>query len=89
MSQTLGYSRLFDREFYSCDLGCMKPSAAFFEAMVREGGLDPARTLFIDDRLDNVEAARSCGLVAEHFVLWQAPGGAATLERLLVDRGLL
>jgi len=89
MSETLGYARLFDREFYSCDLGCTKPSAAFFEAVVRGGGLDPARTLFIDDRLDNVEAARSCGLVAEHFMLWQAPDGAATLERLLAAHGLL
>ena len=89
MSGTLGYGRVFDREFYSCDLGCVKPSAAFFEAIVGHAGLDPARTLFIDDRLDNVEAARCCGFVAERFVLWQEPDGAAALERLLAGHGVL
>jgi putative hydrolase of the HAD superfamily len=89
MSQALGYARVFDREFYSCDLGCVKPSAAFFEAMLLQANLDPARTLFIDDRLDNVEAARACGLVAEQFVLWKETDGAAALERLLERYGLL
>ena len=89
MSEALGYARVFDREFYSCDLGCVKPSAAFFEAILREAALDPARTLFIDDRLDNVEAARACGLVAEQFVLWKEADGAAALERLLAGYGLL
>ncbi len=89
MSEQLGYARVFHREFYSCDLGCVKPSAAFFEAMLLQAKLDPARTLFIDDRLDNVEAARACGLVAEQFVLWKEPDGAATLERLLARYGLI
>jgi putative hydrolase of the HAD superfamily len=89
MSEALGYGRVFDREFYSCDLGCTKPSAAFFEAIIEGAGLDPARTLFIDDRLDNVEAARVCGFEAEQFVLWQEPDGAAALERRLAARGLI
>ena len=89
MSEALGYGRVFDREFYSCDLGCTKPSPTFFEAIIRDAALDPARTLFIDDRLDNVEAARACGLVGEQFVLWQEPDGAAALERRLAARGLI
>ena len=89
MSQALGYARAFDREFYSCDLRCTKPSAAFFEAIIRQASLDSARTLFIDDRVGNVEAARACGLRAEQFVLWSEPDGAAALERLLASRGLL
>jgi putative hydrolase of the HAD superfamily len=89
MSEGLGYGGVFDREFYSCDVGHVKPSAAFFEAILRAANLDPARTLFIDDRLDNVEAARACGLVAEQFVLWKEADGAAALERLLASRGLL
>jgi putative hydrolase of the HAD superfamily len=89
MSQALGYARVFDREFYSCDLGCTKPTAAFFEAVVRGAELDPARTLFVDDRLDNVEAARACGLVAEQFVLWKEADGADALERLLKSHRVL
>ena len=88
MSEQLGYGRAFDAEFYSCELGCTKPSAAFFETMIQRAGLDPARTLFIDDRLDNVEAARACGLIAEQFVLWREPDGAAALARLLAAHGL-
>ncbi len=88
MSEQLGYTRAFDAEFYSCDLGCTKPAAAFFEAIIQRAGLDPARTLFIDDRQDNVEAARACGLVAEQFVLWKEPDGAAALQRLLAAHGL-
>lgn len=89
MSEVLGHGRAFDREFYSCDVGHAKPSAAYFQAVIAAAGLDPARTLFIDDRADNVEGARSCGLQAEQFVLWQAPGGAKALEALLARHGLL
>lgn len=89
MSGTLGYARVFDSEFYSCDLGCTKPAAVFFEEVARRAGLDPARTLFIDDRPDNVAAARACGFEAEQFVLWKEDAGAAALERLLAARGLL
>ena len=64
MSDRLGYSRVFDREFYSCDLGQTKPSEAFFAEVVRLAPLQPQRTLFIDDRPANVEAAQRCGFVA-------------------------
>jgi HAD superfamily hydrolase (TIGR01509 family) len=89
MSQTLGYGGVFDREFYSYDLGCTKPSAGFFDEIVRRASLDPTRTLFIDDREANLAAARGCGLAAEQFVLWKEPDGAAALEQLLAARGLL
>ena len=89
MSETLGYAGAFDAEFYSCDLGCTKPSAAFFETITRRAGLEPARTLFVDDRLDNVEAARACGFAAEQFVLWKEPDGAAAMARLLAAYGLV
>ena len=46
------------------------------------------QTLFIDDRLNNVEAARACGLVAEQFVLWKEPDGAVAMQRLLAAHGL-
>jgi len=88
MSLTLGHGAAFDREFYSCDVGHAKPSPDYFRAVIALAGIDPARTLFIDDRADNVEAARGCGLRAEQFVLWQAPGGASALGELLAGYGL-
>lgn len=88
MSETLGYREVFDQEFYSCDLGHKKPSPEYFDEVVRLAGLKPARTLFIDDRLDNVEAARRCGLRAEQFVLWQVDNGAEALDALFREHGL-
>lgn len=88
MSERLGYGRAFHQEFYSCDVGHTKPSPAYFEAVVRLADLEPHRTLFIDDRLENVEAARACGLAAEQFVLWQARNGVRELGQILRKHGL-
>jgi putative hydrolase of the HAD superfamily len=88
MSEALGYGKLFDREFYSYQLGYSKPALAFFTEIIRLGGFDPARTLFIDDRADNVEAARQAGLQVEQFVLGVVGEGAAQLRALLARRGV-
>ena len=88
MSEALGYRDLFDREFYSCHLGHAKPTAGYFAEVLRRGGFDPARTLFIDDREDNVEAARAAGLQAEQFVLGEMGAGGEPLRRLLRNHGL-
>jgi putative hydrolase of the HAD superfamily len=83
MSERLAYCEVFDREFYSCHLGHMKPSPDYFHEIVRLAELDPARTLFIDDRIDNVGAARQAGLQAAQFVLGEIGAGAEPMHRLL------
>jgi putative hydrolase of the HAD superfamily len=88
MSERLAYREVFDREFYSCHLGHMKPSPAYFHEIVRLAALDPGRTLFIDDRIDNVEGARQAGLQAAHFVLGEIGAGAGPMRRLLATHGL-
>ncbi len=88
MSDQLAYHEVFDREFYSCHLGHMKPSPDYFHEIVRLAGLDPGRTLFIDDRIDNVEAARQAGLRAAQFVLGEIGAGAEPMRRLLTSYGL-
>jgi putative hydrolase of the HAD superfamily len=65
MDEELGYERLFDDRFYSARLGVAKPDPAYFHAVLAALGVDPARTLFIDDRPENVAAALECGLNAE------------------------
>ena len=67
MSESLGYSRLFDREFYSCDIGHKKPDAAYFLAILSALGLPPGRVLFIDDNEANVAAALDLGMNAAVF----------------------
>jgi putative hydrolase of the HAD superfamily len=58
----------FQDGIFSARVGLMKPHAAIFELAEQRFGLDPARTLFIDDHAGNVEAARSRGWQAVRFV---------------------
>lgn len=60
----LGYAQRFDRTFFSCDLGVAKPDPGYFEAVLADLGCGPDGVIFVDDREDNVEAARSVGLTA-------------------------
>lgn len=65
MSRELGYGHLFDAEFYSHSLGVTKPDARFFEKISRLTQVSPKTALFLDDRSDNVAAARRAGMHAE------------------------
>jgi putative hydrolase of the HAD superfamily len=62
MDDDLGYRKLFDHRFYSAELGYAKPDAEFFTAALAALGAPPSQVLFIDDREENVAAARACGL---------------------------
>lgn len=57
-------SSLFDRDFYSNEIGYRKPSDESFQEIIRLSGIDPNESLFIDDALANVEAAQKSGLKA-------------------------
>ena len=85
MKAELGYADVFDTSFYSCDLGCAKPSAAFFDRVVAELGVDPDEVLFVDDSQPNVDGARGAGLHAER---WEIDEGMPALRDLLAAHGL-
>jgi FMN phosphatase YigB (HAD superfamily) len=53
--------------YLSYEIGEAKPSPAAFALVAARAGIDPARCLFIDDRLVNVDAARRAGFRAELF----------------------
>ncbi|WP_168581213.1 HAD family hydrolase [Gephyromycinifex aptenodytis] len=85
----LGYPKHFDRLFFSCDLAVAKPSPDYFRAILGELRCEPEGVLFIDDRLDNVEAARSVGIQA--YPHQPQPGtdkGVGQLRTLLRDAGV-
>ncbi len=56
------WSELFHKDYYSHLIGLRKPERAVFEHVVRAEGLEPQRTLFIDDNWHNVLGARDAGL---------------------------
>jgi putative hydrolase of the HAD superfamily len=63
-------STLFDKDFYSNEIGFRKPSLESFHEIIRLSGIHAAESLFIDDSLQNVEAAIASGLQG----FWLQPG---------------
>ena len=63
--------RVFD-EFttvtYSCDVGFSKPDPRIYRHALESVGALAHETLFVDDRMPNVEAADALGIHAHHFV---------------------
>lgn len=69
MTTGLSYAEHFDELLYSCELGCAKPSEAYFTGALERLTVAPGQVLFIDDHEANVLAARACGLKAEVYHL--------------------
>jgi FMN phosphatase YigB (HAD superfamily) len=69
--------------YLSHEIGQLKPSPAAFLHVARAAGLEPARSIFFDDRQDNVEGARAAGFQAEVFI------GEAPLRERLRDEGVI
>ena len=63
--QGLAMEDYFDGTVTSFEAKCLKPGAEIFRYAQRTLGIDPAETLFLDDSLANVEAARALGFKAE------------------------
>jgi putative hydrolase of the HAD superfamily len=68
---------------FSCRIGLVKPEPAAFDWCIRSLGIEPARILFVDDREENVRAARACGMQGHLFT------DAATLAQSIAPKGLL
>lgn len=52
---------LFDRIFTSGEMHERKPDLAFFKRVIKEANIDPLRTVFIDDKLENALPAKTLG----------------------------
>lgn len=57
----------FTKAWYSHEVGLRKPDAAIFEFALQQQNLQAAETLFIDDTIINVEAARKLGFKTHHL----------------------
>ncbi|MGB8770529.1 MAG: HAD family phosphatase [Candidatus Korobacteraceae bacterium] len=54
-------------KIWSCELGIVKPDPAIYRVCLDALGCDARRSLFFDDRANNVEAARELGMEAHIF----------------------
>lgn len=69
----------------SGDIGLLKPHRSIFEYLLVTHNLDAQECIFIDDQIENVEAARACGITAIHL----RNGDYKQVERELQELGVL
>ena len=60
----------FDQRTFSCDVRSCKPSPEIYKHTLQGLGVEASQALFLDDRADNVHAARALGI---HAILFQNP----------------
>ncbi len=85
MRDRMGYDELLDRSFYSCEVGAAKPDEEFFHRVAADLEVELRELVFVDDTLENIHAARACGLPA---VLWHHRDGVDTLRDRLAEHGV-
>ena len=68
MRQYAPWFRDFDYVCFSAEVQLAKPEAAIYHACLEVVHSRPEECLFIDDRAENVEAARALGMYALKFV---------------------
>ena len=58
---------VFDHIFISAEMGLAKPDPKIYQAVASELGKEPTELVFVDDFIENVQAAREAGWNAVHF----------------------
>ncbi|CAL9499128.1 hypothetical protein SUDANB176_03406 [Streptomyces sp. enrichment culture] len=64
---SLGLADLADHVVGSARVGVAKPDRRICETAARQAGAAPDRCLFVDDRLENAEAAVGLGMTGPHY----------------------
>lgn len=59
--------QFLQKHYLSYQLLAVKPSSQFYEAIIKDQNAIPSELLFIDDSLENVNAAKAAGMKAVHF----------------------
>jgi putative hydrolase of the HAD superfamily len=62
-----GLTHFADAVVSSAQVGVAKPDQRIYEIAAELAGAAPERCLFVDDRLENVEAARTLGMTGVHY----------------------
>nr|WP_308254904.1 HAD-IA family hydrolase [Geminocystis sp. GBBB08] len=56
------FESLFEKIYYSYEVGLHKPDIKIFDYVVKDSNLNPEKTLFIDDNKNNILSATQYGL---------------------------
>lgn len=71
MRTEMRLGEVFDRLFFSSELGCQKPDLKYYFTVQQQLQLEPHELLFWDDDAKNVEAAARCGWQAELYTTFE------------------
>ncbi len=82
--ETRAWTEPFERLYFSCRLGLVKPDPAIFTHVLTELAVAPEAVTFLDDRADNVAAAAALGIDARLTVGTGAT--IATIDALVAAR---
>ena len=81
--RTHSFWGLFTGAVISSRCGMVKPEQRIYRWLLQTHGIDPARAFFVDDRAENIAAARAVGIAGHTFE------DAGRCEAALADAGLL
>ena len=72
------FYQCFEKVYFSFEIGLRKPDLEIFKHLISNHELDPKRTLFVDDKKENTDAALSLG-----FQVWNLQVGQEDVIHLL------
>jgi len=61
------FLNLFDITFFSAEQKMAKPDPQFYLAILKEFDVNPNEVIFIDDFVENINAAKSLGMLTVHY----------------------
>ena len=72
------FYQCFEKVYFSFEIGLRKPDLDIFRHLINNHDLDPKRTLFVDDKRENTDAAAELG-----FQIWNLQVGGEDVIELL------
>lgn len=66
-SEVLGFIPYMDGGIFSCRVHLIKPDPAIYKLLLTQYSLQAEECVFLDDTLENIEAARALGIHGIHF----------------------
>jgi len=75
--------KLFDKAYYSYEMGLSKPHKEIFEALLNDAGIKASETLYLDDSKANIEAAEALGI--ESWWITDSKAWAPKIMSLLAE----
>lgn len=55
------FTQLFKKHYFSFQIQMRKPDIDIYQYVIQDSGINPAESLLVDDREDNIKTAKDCG----------------------------